>query len=59
MIKRAALAPVNPSSQDRSVASSATIMKNQAQLDLLKIQQENDDLENTQEPSGHFFDQIA
>jgi len=58
-IKRAALAPASPSSQDQKVAASATTMSNKAQTELLKMQQENADPENTQEPSGHFFDQIA
>jgi len=58
-IKRAALAPASPSSQDKKVAASATTMSNKAQTELLKMQQENADPENTQEASGHFFDQTA
>ncbi len=38
-IKRAALAPANPSSQDRSVAASAAQMEASARMELLKQQQ--------------------
>jgi len=59
LIRRAALAPANPSSQDRNVASSAVAMKNQAQADLLKMQQENTDPENNKSQTGQFVDQEA
>lgn len=58
-IKRAALAPANPSAQDRSVASSAITMKSQAQADLLKLMQESSDPENNQSKAGQFIDQMA
>ena len=38
-IKRAALAPANPSSQDRSIAASAAQMEASARMELLKQQQ--------------------
>lgn len=59
MIKRAALAPANPSSQDRSVAASAVAMKSQAQVDLLKMQQEDADPENNKSETGQLIDQEA
>ena len=46
MIRRAALAPAKPSSQDRSVASSAASMKSQAQAELLKLMQEAADTDS-------------
>ena len=58
-IKRAALAPANPSAQDRSVASSATSMKSQAQAELLKLMQENTDPENNKSEAGQFIDQAV
>ncbi len=58
-IKRAALAPANPSAQDRSVASSAITMKSQAQADLLKLMQESADPENNKPEAGQFIDQIT
>lgn len=39
-IRRAALAPANPSSQDQSVAAMATEMANKARMDLIRAQQE-------------------
>lgn len=39
-IRRAALAPANPSSQDQSVAAKAAAMANKARMDLLRLQQE-------------------
>lgn len=61
MIKRAALAPANPSAQDRSVAANAMSMKSQAQADLLKLMQETaeSDPENNQESTGQTIDQTA
>jgi len=58
-IKRAALAPASPSAQDKRVAAAAAAMAIKAQAELLKMQQENADPGNTQEHTGHFFDQIA
>ncbi len=42
-IRRAAMAPANPSSQDKNVASKATAMLNQARLELLQQTQQADD----------------
>jgi hypothetical protein len=39
-IRRAALAPANPSSQDHSVAAKAAAMANKARTELLRLQQE-------------------
>jgi hypothetical protein len=39
-IRRAALAPANPSSQDYKVASKAAQMATKAQMDIIKLQQE-------------------
>lgn len=39
-IRRAALAPANPSSQDQSVAAMASQMANKARMDLMRLQQE-------------------
>lgn len=41
-IRRAALAPANPSSQDYSIAASASEMANNARLELLRLQQTTD-----------------
>ena len=57
MIKRAALAPVSPSSQDFKVASQAMSMAAKAQADLLKMSQENTDPANEKESRGSLFDQ--
>ncbi|WP_084190967.1 putative metalloprotease CJM1_0395 family protein [Methylomarinum vadi] len=46
MIRRAALAPSKPSSQDQRVAGKAAAMANQAQLELLRLKTEG-------EPSRH------
>ncbi len=54
-VKRAALAPASPSSQDRAVAAAATQKKNQATIELRELQREeareeargNDEVENT------------
>lgn len=40
LIRRAALAPAQPSSQDQKVASAATAMANKARLDLLQQRQD-------------------
>jgi len=57
MIKRAALAPASPSSQDFKVASQAISMAAKAQADLLKMVQENTDPANEKKPRGSLFDQ--
>ncbi len=42
-IRKAALAPANPSAQDQSVAANATAMANQARIELLKQNQQLDE----------------
>ncbi len=45
VIQRAALAPANPSSQDRAIAAAATAMAQQARVDIITL----NDVENMQE----------
>ncbi len=59
MIKRAALAPASPSSQDFKVASQATSMSAKAQADLLKMTQTNADPAHEKERLGSLFDQVS
>lgn len=52
-IRRAALAPASPSSQDYSVAASATRMANNARTELMRQNQPNEDTpSNTQSVGG-------
>jgi len=44
-IRRAALAPANPSSQDQAVAASATSMSGKARVDLVKLTQKENEVE--------------
>ncbi|MDF1583095.1 MAG: putative metalloprotease CJM1_0395 family protein [Methyloprofundus sp.] len=59
MIKRAALAPASPSSQDFKVASQAASMAAKAQADLLKMTQLNADPSNERQRRGSLFDQVS
>lgn len=58
-IKRAALAPASPSSQDFKVAAQASSMAAKAQAELLKMEQENANPTGTKESIGTLFDQAA
>jgi SprA family protein len=50
-IRRAALAPLNPSSQDHSVAANASAMANKARVELAKIQEQTS-TENSEQGKG-------
>lgn len=52
-IKRAALAPAEPSSQDRSVAAAATALRVKAQSDLVKLKAEEQKAENEAKQSDN------
>jgi len=59
-IKRAALAPANPSSQDIKVAAKATNMANKARLELLTANQDNENPDkNNPSPLGSLIDHTA
>jgi len=59
-IKRAALAPASPSSQDIKVASKATTMANKARLELLTADQDATNSENNKPTSpGSLIDSMA
>ncbi len=59
IIKRAALAPISPSSQDQKVAAQASAMANKAQAELIKKHQDVTAPEMGKEKKGVNFNQIA
>jgi len=59
IIKRAALAPTSPSSQDQTVAAQASTMAAKAQADLMKMHQDAADPKAEKEKNGSNFNQIA
>jgi hypothetical protein len=59
MIKRAALAPTSPSSQDQKVAAQATSMAAKARAELLQLERENANPENSGDLAGALFNQVA
>jgi len=59
IIKRAALAPTSPSSQDQNVAAQASTMAAKAQAELMKMHQDAADPKAGKEKKGSSFNQIA